>query len=621
MDDMEKKEELEQKEISEQEMKAVEEVTEAVAEEVQETAETAEEEQEEMPVEKKPAEKGNLLGIIVGLAVFIALLGYLWMNPMGGSGRDTGVLYAKDNDLYYYDLKNEPFLLQEEISDGGSYHYFYNAWGASVAEEGSAVYYLADIDENGAGDLYCMDGAEAEQLDEGVVDFMVSKNGKAAAYLKKGEHNVELRYYSEGMIFVISEEMQLAEDSYSISSDGTYLIYQDAYSLLNAAKILPGEGIVSEKLTEDCPLYTLAEDAGVLYYVAKAEGNYNIYSYDFETEPQLIAENASYMELMPNGKDLLYGVKSAEKVLYQDIIVDDMAEIDAAMKETDENYELKLQRDAIREAAANGEGIDPLMLEYYLLSGGEARLVVDNVVSAVAVADSEKNFVTGYKARDFQPVYLSVVGGGLEMVDMIYYMSLNYGGMEPFLADDKGNIEILTGPGVLPNTLRVSSDGSRAAYLTENPNTGGNILLQMEIGKAADAGAVQENVEKFAFIGGNGPLCYYYEYANGTGTLASVNSERTITDAAGVEFAKDVKEVYYIRDIDNTTGVGMMEHWDGKGEPTIVDGDVFAFQYKGNGKVAVIQGYDLQKQTGSLGYYDGKGLKKLDEDVTAIFVN
>ena len=31
--------------------------------------------------------------------------------------------------------------------------------------------------------------------------------------------------------------------------------------------------------------------------------------------------------------------------------------------------------------------------------------------------------------------------------------------------------------------------------------------------------------------------------------------------------------------------------------------------------------YDVMKQTGDLGYYDGKGVTMLDEDITAIFIN
>ncbi|MBQ5709498.1 MAG: hypothetical protein IIV62_06005, partial [Anaerotignum sp.] len=600
-------------------------VTEA-AETVEEIAATEEIVEEVTEETKEKSDKG-ILGIVIGAALMIAMLVLVWMSPVGNSHavKDSGVFYAKDNGLYFYDMKNEPYLVQEGISDGGGYNYFYSAWGAGVAEEGDWAYYSVNIKEDGSSDLYCKNvkepSAEAVLVDSEVYDYTVSKDGNVVAYLKMQGESLHLCTFDGGSITTYAKGIHLEDDVYKLSADGRYLVFKDAYDMLCAAEVTTGGGEVDVAvLTDSCPLYELSED-GTLYFVSKADGIFNIYSYDFENEPELVAENAQYMELMPNGSDLLYGVKPTEKIPYSALLEDDMAEIDAAMKEDDPNYEQKLMRDELRAAMESGEGLEPLMQQYYILSNGKSTLVADNVVSAIAVQGNDKNFVTGYQAKEFQPLYLSVIGGGLEMVDMIYYMSINYGGMHPFLADGTGNVEVLTGSGVLLNTLKVSFDGSKAAYLVEDPNTGGNILMQMEIGKAADAAVVQTDVEDFGFIGGNGPLVYYYEYARNAGTLASVESDRTIKGVTGVTFAKDVKEVFYIKDIDGSTGVGQMQHWDGKDEPTIVDGGVFAFQYKGNGKAAVIYDYDILKQVGGLGYYDGEGMTMLDEDVTAIFIN
>ena len=627
MDDMEKREELEQPVM---EMKAAEPAEEiSDAEEVTETAEevAATEEIVEETTEKTKEKNGNgILGIVIGAALMIAMLVLVWMSPVGNSHavKDTGVFYAKDNGLYFYDMKNEPYLVQDGISSGGGYNYFYSAWGAGVAEEGDWAYYSVNIKEDGSSDLYRKNvkdpSAEPVWVDKNVYDYQTSKNGDIVAYLVMRGDSLELCAFDGKNSSTYTKGIHLEDDVYKLSGNGKYLVFKDAYNMLCAAKVQNGGEVEVNVLTDSCPLYELSED-GTLYFVSKADGIFNIYSYDFENEPELVAENAQYMELMPNGSDLLYGVKPTEKIPYSELLEDDMAEIDAAMKEDDPNYEQKLMRDELRAAMESGEGLEPLMQQYYILSNGKSTLVADNVVSAIAVQGNDKNFVTGYQAKEFQPLYLSVIGGGLEMVDMIYYMSINYGGMHPFLADGVGNVEVLTGSGVLLNTLKVSFDGSKAAYLVEDPNTGGNILMQMEIGKAADAAVVQTDVEDFGFIGGNGPLVYYYEYARNAGTLASVDSDRTIKGVTGVTFAKDVQEVYYIKDIDGSTGVGQMQHWDGKDEPTIVDGGVFAFQYKGNGKAAVIYDYDILKQVGGLGYYDGEGMTMLDEDVTAIFIN
>ncbi|WP_458408187.1 hypothetical protein [Anaerotignum sp.] len=633
MDDMEKKEDLEQ-EVTETVAEEIEEATETVseaeaAEDISAEAETAEETvaeetTEDVPTEEVPVkqEKGgsNIIGIIVGLALFVAFLAVVWMAPVGNSVKDTGVFYAKDNDLYFYDMKNEPYLVQEGISAGGGYNYFYSGWGAGVAEDGDAAYYMANIDESGAADLYRKDvnsAAEAELIDSNVYDYKASKNGEVVAYLAMENDSLQLKMDCGNGSEKIAEGIHLEDDVYALRGDGKWVVFKDAYNMLCAAEVQKDGNVHVRELTDECPLYALAEDT--LYFVSKADDMYNIYSYDFKNEPELVAENAQYMELMPNGRDLLYGTKSTEIIPYSELLEDDMAEIDAAMKEDDPNYDQKLMRDDLRAAMASGEGLEPLLQEFYILSNGKATLVADNVVSAVAVKDSDKNFVTGYKAKPFQPLYLSVIGGGLEMVDMIYYMSINYGGMQPFLADATGNVEILTGAGVLPDTLKVSADGTKAAYLMTNENTGGNILMQMEIGKAADAGAVQMDVKEFDFVGRH-DLFYYYEYADGAGTLAKAGEgDNSISAASGVHFAKDTGRVYYLL-LDQNTGHGKMEWWDGENRETI-DGGIFAFQYKGNGKAAIIYDYDLMNQTGDLGYYDGKGVTMLDEDMTAIFIN
>ena len=622
MDDMEKKEEMETVAAE-----AVEEMAEAAEEAAEEMTEAAEEAAEEMPAEEpvqKETEKGgsNIIGIVIGFVLLIAFMAVCWMSPMGSAGKDTGVFYAKDNDLYFYDMKNEPYLVQEDISAGGTYHYYYSAWGASVAENGDWAYYTVNIDENGMGDLYRRSAknpsAEAALVDSDVYDYMTSKDGSVVAYLVYNDGALQLRTYAgDENRTVVTDNVVLEDDVYDLSADGRYLVYKDENGWLNSMEVQNGGHVNVNVLADYCPLYALAENT--LYFVTKDQDVFSIYSYDFKNEPVLVAENAQYMSLMPNGKDLLYGVMPTEKIPYSALVEDDMAEIDAAMTEDDPNYDQKLMRDEIRAAVENGEGLEPFMMEYYLLSNGKETLIADQVVSAVAV-DSEQSFIAGYKAKEFQPLYLSVIGGGLEMVDMIYYMSLNYGGMDAFLADANGNVEVLAGSGVLPDSIKVSSDGRKVAYLATDETTGGNVLMQAEWGNMAEAEVVQTNVESFAFIGGNGPLCYYYDYANGVGTLGSAESERTITDAAGVEFAQDVKNVYYLVGINGSTGNGQMQHWDGKGEPVIVDGGVFAFQYKGNGKAAVLFAYDVLSQIGDLGYYDGKGVTMLDEDITALFM-
>ena len=332
--------------------------------EIEETEELKQEEakQEEQPAEApaaQKAEKGGVLGIVIGLIALIAIVAYAWMNPMG-KAVDTGILYTKDDNLYYYDLKNAPYQVQEGLSNGGTYHYFYTAWGASVTEDGSYLYFSDDVDENGAFVLYRRDAknadAKAAQIDTDVYDYMASKDGKVVAYLKKNGETYALCVYDGKEVQTVKTGINLENDVYALSGNGKYLAFTDTTGLLNAVAV--GKNMEDNilPLTDSAETYALAEESGILYYVAAGKDGYNIFSYDFKGEPKTAVENVSSMEMMPNGRDVLYCKKSEEKVLYKDIIVDDMAEQDAKLKKGDEGYEQKVQRDEIRKAMKNGEG-------------------------------------------------------------------------------------------------------------------------------------------------------------------------------------------------------------------------------------------------------------------------
>ena len=594
---------------------------EETAEPVQESAETEETTESEPsetiaePTETK-AEKGGIVGLVLALAALLAILVYAWVNPVG-KVTDTGILYAKDDNLYYYDLKNEPYLLQEGLSAGGTYHYFYTAWGASVTEDGSYLYFSDDIDENGGFVLYRRDAkkadAQAAQVDTDVYDYMASKDGKVVAYLKKSGETYVLCVYDGKDVQTVKEGINLENGVYALSGNGKYLVFTDTTGLLQAAAVGKDMENNSVPLTDSAETYAVAEESGMLYYVAAGKEGYSIFGYDFKGEPVVVAENVSSMEMLPNGRDLLYCKKSDKQVLYRDIIIDDMAEADAAMQADDENYKKKQERDTIREAMEKGEGFEPLLLECYMLTGGKSVLVTENTVAAVQV-NEDKPYAVGYRAKEFTPMRLSVMDGGLDMVEYIYYMSLNYGGMEAFLADANGEMYLLTGNQPQLDGLKLSADKKKAAYLDTDAETGETTLLQIELGKE-QAETVATNVQSFGYVGNT--LLYYFDYAEGIGTLGAVGSEATIPNVSGVQYTEDA--VYYVADADGATGNGELRHWNGRTE-TLLAADVFAFQYKGNGKLVYIGQYDVTEGLGDLYYYNGKEARRLDTDVTAMFI-
>ena len=569
----------------------------------------------EMPA-KQPVEKGGILGILIGLVALIAILAYAWMHPVGQVA-DTGVLYAKDDALYYYDLKHKPYLVQEGLENGGTYHYFYTAWGASVTEDNSFLYYSDDVEEDGGFVLYRRDAknvdAKATQIDTDVYDYMASKDGRTVAYLKKSGETYALCVYDGKQAQTVKDGVNLGESVYALSGDGKYLAFTDTHGILNAVAV--GENMEDQvlPLTDSVETYAMAEKSGVLYYVAAGKEGYDLFSYDFREEPQSVVENVSSMEILSNGRDVLYCKKSDQKVLYKDIIVDDMAEQDAALRKGEKGYEQKLERDEIRKAMQNEEGITPLLQECYVLTGGKRVLVAEDVVAAIGVTNP-RAYVTGYKAKAFTPIRLSVMEGGLDMVEYIYYVALNYGGMDSFLTDTSGEMSLLSATQPQLDSLKISENGKKVAYLNQNAETGETTLLEQKLGKEK-AETVATKVKSFDYIGNS--LIYYFDYAAGVGSLGVAGSKATIAKVSGVQYAEDA--VYYIAEADETTGGGELRTWDGKAETPIAK-DVFAFRYKQNDKLAYIRSYDVNVGLGDLYYYDGKKTHKLDSGVTAIFI-
>lgn len=628
MDELERQEELnEQPSMQETEGTPEEKETEQQAEEEKESAERMDTAEAGTKEPKKDAkQENNILQIVLGFALLAAMLAFVWMSDVGTVQKipEKGVLYAKDNALYLYDEKTESYLLQENLSAGGNYHYFYSAWGAEIVDSGNYAYYPLNIEEEGSFSLYRKTLAESisegDWIADGVYAYQASADGKTAAYITAEGENLILHLYkgdaAKAEVWVVAEGLHLTEDVFTLSEDGKYLIYIDAYGMLCVVETEnPMESI---KLTDSAELYALAKDA--LYFVAQGEESYSIYSYAFRGEPAVVAENAAYMELMPNGRDLLYSCVSAEKIPYAELIEDDMAEQDAVLQEGQESYEAKVMRDEIREAMASGEGIDPILQDCYVLTGGRTVKVADHVISAIP-AQGERSFVTGYRMEATEKIPLSLVEGGLDMVQYLYYMSLMYGEQQTFLTDTHGNYEILTGYGIQPDSVQISADGKAAAYLMQEPMTGESSLMYMKVGRAEMAEAVQMGVETFGFLGGSQELGYYYDYADGKGSVQTCGEPHTMiaeNGVAGVQIAPDVDALYFIQISEAEKGTGQLTCWKEK-ELSVIDEDVFAFFYHGNGKVVYLKEYDVNTGKGNLFFFDGTNTHLVDTDITAIF--
>ena len=601
------------------------------AETVTEEAETAEEPAAE-PVEPAPVQTAapaksgsNIVGIIVGLLVFIGVLALCWkmVGPVGEVHADKGIAYAKDNNLYIYDLENDTYVAAEGISAGGQYNQYYSAWGTTFNEDGSGLYYSTNVRTDGTFDLYYK-GVNADSegvlVGEAVADYMPTKDGAAAIFVKTtADGAADLYQFVNGTSTLVESNILPESGSYAISNDGSFVMYRksgDNGTALYAKGTAEGEEAVC--IHENAATAMMTSDTGEIYFAGAEGEGYAAFVYAYGTEPVKIMDEVTYLEVMPNGKDVLLMGPTEGLVTYDSIIEDDLEESDALLTEADgDAYQAKLQRDAIRTAMEGGEGFEPVLQKVYMYSNGKLTEVAAGTISAVSV-ENDRPYAVCYAAGDMEKMPISQLGS-LEDAERGYYMTLMYTEPKILVVNATGGSWKLEGKNISPANVFLSDDGTMVGYYETDTLTGATMLNIAKLG--AEPSFTMENVEAADFLGTTHDVAYFKDYENGLGTMGVWNGGDPVEveSVGGVHFAVDQNAVYYINNIDQQNGNGDL-HVMANGEDTLIDSGVYSMQYKYNGKLAYLKNYDYTANRGDLYYYDGKESKEIDTGITAIFM-
>ncbi len=602
------------------------------AEEVKET-ETTEEpaaepvEAETAPVQTAaPAKSGsNIVGIIVGLLVFIGVLALCWkiVGPVGEVHADKGIAYAKDNNLYIYDLENDAYVAAEGISSGGQYNQYYSAWGTTFNEDGSGLYYSTNVRTDGTFDLYYKGvGADSEGVlvGEAVADYMPTKDGAAAVFVKTtADGAADLYQFVNGTSKLVESNILAESGSYAISNDGSFVMYRksgDNGTALYAKGTAEGEEAVC--LHDNAAIAMMTSDTDEIYFAGAEGEGYAAFQYTYGTEPVKIMDGVTYLEVMPNGKDVLLMGSTEGLVTYDSIIEDDLEESDALLTEADgDAYQAKLQRDAIRTAMEGGEGFEPVLQNVYMYSNGKLTEVAAGAISAVSV-ENDRPYAVCYAAGDMEKMPISQLGS-LEDAEQGYYMTLMYTEPKILVVNATGGSWQLEGKNISPANVFLSDDGTMVGYYETDTMTGATTLNIAKLG--AEPSFTMENVEVADFLGTTHDVGYFKDYESGLGTMGVWDGGNPVEveSVGGVHFAADGDAVYYINNIDQENGNGDL-HVLKNGEDTLIDTGVYSMQYKYNGKLAYLKNYDYTANRGDLYYYDGNESKEIDTGITAIFM-
>ncbi len=559
--------------------------------------------------------------VILGVIAFVGVMGYCWYATGGGLWKtaDMAVTYLKDNGLYVYDLKNEPYLVNDSVTKGGVSNYYYSAWGANVSEDNEDLYYMSGVTQDSIGDLYYKDIKNKDSkpvlIGENVYHFMKSGDGNECAYLVQNGDKMDLYVYANGLSQMIADDILLQNGAYELSGDGAYVIYKKSNgdeAALYARTIGEKESV---KLTDSVALDFIAEKTNITYYLEQKDDSYQLFRFLPGQEPEQLVEQVTYAELMPNKKDVLYCAMRTEDTSFNQLIEDDITDLSSY----DEKRQAEIKE--MREKMNDEEGMDPIFQDCYILTPSDSKIKVGETVISGVSLQGKDGFVGGFSMQAPEPVKLSQISTFDEAM-YTYYAALMYGQREVFVADKNGDNYVLQNKNAVPNTIQISPNGKTAAYFVQDEATGSNVLMLEALDGKSQPVEVKKEVEQMSYLGDSNTLVYYYNYNGGMGSLGMYKdgtAQDIEANAVGVYFPEDKGEVYYMANTDTTTGKSTLMKYDGK-ETTEIDQDVFVFQYKENGKFVYLKNYDITTGIGDLYYYNGKTTRMVDTGVTAIYI-
>lgn len=602
---------------------------------------------------KKKGKKGLFIGLGVGvgaillgvvaiiLAVAIAVGAIFILAP---KAPEDYLLYFKDGELYYSDLKTDPFVVTERLMDGGvddvdeflaEESYAINNF-IQISADRSRLFFVDrfDPDEGNAVTIYYRDlkdpESPAEKLDSGISSYVISEKGDRVLYVKDSDlylHDLTDRTKLESDITHFATDAKCEKVVYVDDNDGLYAKVGDE----EAEKL--DSGVVS--------LYG-TEKLDVIYYT-KEDG---FFKCNKLSEKEKICSGNIIVEQIYETGEVYYYETVKEELPLKNFVEDDLAASDAAINKPVEPewddysdryydfwdaydayfeaydkyyedydiYEDKLDRDRFRELI--GEEIfynEEKTLYYY--DGKKSEKLAENYDWSRANHTEETIIV--YGTNDISKVgkiKFSEIDDTYEIRSFITEERDKT--LSTFIAF-KNKATELSVEGVLQ--FRLSPDGKKLWYISDvDEKSEVGELYQMDIsgGKVGKASLYDSDVGAYYGLVLYEENCLYFkDCEDWIGTLC-MNKQEIDYDvyAYSLTYDKDYKTFYYITDWDEEEQRGTLKSYDGE-KKKLAD-DVIDFTLTPNGKLIYLSNYDIDYFSGELWVYDGKEAEMFDDVVT-----
>ncbi len=599
------------------------------------------------------SEKGTIkiIGVIALAVVIIAGIFAYKSGVFSGKGKgiEHPVAYAKDGALYIRNLDGSIAKATEELSDGGSYNYFYMATGVKVAEDGKNIFYADKVKMDSTFDLYYRskdlkeDGNKGTLLSENVIDFRINNAGTAAVYLKDDGGKTGIYYNDTKGEKKIDSGVINQSNAYGISADGKYVTYVkiegNTVNLYVADTALAGaEGETNgiEKIDSDVNQYVFADSNTKFFYLkADADGKtHDICEYVYGKGVTVVAEKVTALKGIKNNEGLIYQTLKEETINYADILEDDLAEAEVNLTEpvkddyTDmekyvddyNDYSAKLRHDKIRKNL-EGKSFTNYSEASFLYNGGVSSKVSDFVLESQALGDDGEYAIYSVPKGGTD---IKVKMSELDSIDELegkYQDAVYNSGKDCYFVKAGGEGVKIEAENITFGSGRLSKDGKKVYFTTDD-----NTLL---VGTVSANGIeniteAAKNVKSADFNGSGSSIAYITDYndTDMTGTLSYYNGAEAaeITKTASTfQFSEDGSVLYYIDEYNPAVFSGTLRSFV-NGNAADIDTNVIYISETGNGHMIYLKDYDFTSGKGDLYYYDGKESKLVDSGISSIFL-
>lgn len=564
-----------------------------------------------------------LFGIIVLL--FSISSGFITKEKFGLGGEKTkSIVYSKDNSLYCYDLKNEPVMISDNLSSGGSATYSYVGSGTTVAEDGKSVYFIDNVAADGTFSLnfyMAGKGGDPSLISDNVIDYEISYEGDGAVYVVEDTETEETSLYAysrkTGESIKLIDGINSGKSNYAVSSDGKKAIYisdEDGTVTFNICNI---DGSNLNTIDTDVAQYLVTEKSNYIYYIKAVMGedmssSYSVYEYNIKKgTSSLIDENVITVALSADENALIYYKFNGNMIKASDIVNDD----------GDDSEEKK----ALRAEVADYEFKD-ITCSVYRYENGKSVLINDKVFTAIPM-DSEGKYIayTVPQKLDEIKINLSEVSSVNE-ISALYYMQAMQADCDIYIYELGGFNDYIVFEDSYIYSYTSSGDNAQfACFADYDQNTGtGKLILSTLYEDGVKAySELEDDVSSFQFMGNGSRIVYLRGVQDdGTGTLVYIESNIAdeISDSAYYYEASDDynMRVFYLDNYDNSTYGGTFHYYQ-QAKDEVIDENVYMFAYRNNNNALYMKDYDILTGTGDLYYLDGSKSVLVDEDVSSVF--